>query len=161
MGHRGARSFLGSWRARGLALMVCGAATAAWGTVPRAAAAQDAAAQTSAVVRVSLLDDAGNEIPLGGPTLAFEQSASFTTTVGDHEHAVTLSLHRGADADSVALGLQYAKDGGTVITAKQLRAQLGKPSSLQSADGSAKLVVLVSPRVKLDVGDSDDPLDGM
>lgn len=161
MGHRGAGSDSRAWRSGVLALAIVGAAAAAWGGAPVPAAAQDGAAEASAIVRVSLLDDAGHEIPLGGPTLSFEQSTSFTTTVGDHEHAVTLSLHRGPDAESVALGLEYAKDGGTVIAAKQLRAQLGKPASLRSADGSAKLVVLVSPRGKLDVGDSDDPLDGM
>ncbi|MBL8948575.1 MAG: hypothetical protein JNK45_35715, partial [Myxococcales bacterium] len=79
--------------------------------------AAEQTAPTAALVKVRVVDEAGHEVTLGGHTVKFDETATVRATIDEHEHAVTLALTAGADAASLSVGAEYAKDGGTLVDA--------------------------------------------
>lgn len=123
-----------------------------------AAPAADQAAPTAALVKVTVVDAEGHEVTLGGHTVRFDETATVRATIEEHDHSVTLELHSGADAVSLQVGAEYAKDGGTLVDADGVAAKLGVPLSITGKDGKSKVTLVIEPRKKLELGEGDDPL---
>ena len=71
---------------------------------------------------------------------------------------VSFALTAGADAASLSVGAEYAKDGGTLVDADGVAAKIGVPISITGKDGKSKIVLVIEPRKKLELGEGDDPL---
>jgi predicted sugar kinase len=145
-----------------LGLFVFGSLTADARPSMRASAEVRATAEetapTAALVKVRVVDEAGHEVTLGGHTVKLDETATVRATIDEHEHAVTLALTAGTDAASLSVGAEYAKDGGMLVDADGVAAKLGVPISIAGKDGKSKIVLVIEPRKKLELGEGDDPL---
>jgi hypothetical protein len=123
--------------------------------------ADEAKAPTTAIVKLTVIDESGAQIALGGHTIKWDEKAELVIDVGDHQHAVALDLRRGASENAVDLAVAYARDGKTVVDAKKVAAKLGQPRKVASADGKNAVVFVVEQRGEIAVEDDDDPLGGI
>lgn len=122
--------------------------------------ADEAKAPTTAIVKVTVIDESGAQIALGAHTVKWDEKAELLIEAGDHQHALGLALHRGNE-NAIDLAVAYARDGRTVVDAKKVAAKLGQPRKVASADGKNAVVFIVENRSDIEVQDDDDPLGGI
>ena len=129
-------------------------------TVTGTSFADEAKAPTTAIVKVTVIDETGAQIALGGHTIKWDEKAELLIEAGDHQHALALAVHRGSE-NAIDLAVAYARDGKTVVDAKKVAAKLGQPRKVASADGKNAVVFVVENRSDIEVQDDDDPLGGI
>jgi hypothetical protein len=133
------------------------ASTIAIGTT----AADEAKAPTTAIVKLTVIDETGAQVALGGHTVKWDESSELVIDAGDHHHAVALALHHGSAENAVDLAVAWSRDGKTVVDAKKVTAKLGESRKVAAADGKFAVVFVVESRGEIAVEDDDDPLGGI
>ncbi len=123
-------------------------------------AADEAKAPTTAIVKLTVIDESGAQTALGGHTVKFDEKAELVIEAGEHKHSVALALHRGGE-NAVDCALAWSRDGETVVDAKKVAAKLGEPRKLAAKDGKSAVVFVVQERGEIAVGEDDDPLGGL
>ncbi|MBC8071420.1 MAG: hypothetical protein IAG13_24045 [Deltaproteobacteria bacterium] len=123
--------------------------------------ADEAKAPTTAIVKLTVIDETGAQVALGGHTVKWDEKAEVVIDAGDHHHAVALALHRGSAENAVDLAVAWSRDGKTVVDAKKVSAKLGESRKVAAPDGKSAVVFVVETRGQIAVEDVDDPLAGI
>jgi len=122
--------------------------------------ADEAKVPTTAIVKLTVIDESGAQTALGGHTVKFDEKAELVIEAGDHKHSVAVALHLGS-ANAIDCALAWSRDGQTVVDAKKVAAKLGEPRKLAAKDGKSAVVFVVEARGEIAVPDEDDPLGGL
>lgn len=120
--------------------------------------------ETTAQVDVTVRSSGAEAVHLGARQVAWDGNATLRKSADDHEHAVAIGLRRSDDGQRIHVALRYVLDGATVVTERDVAANLAEPVRLASEDGKAEVVFVIhadAPRKRIEIDDNDDPLGGL